>query len=103
MQRKFHNINQNSDEWDSLRLGRFTASAFKDLFMGKSTAGYEKAIYLPVFERVTGETPDSFYGSFMERGHELEPFAIEQYEMDNFVEIDNGGFWSFAIWIVTGR
>ena len=99
MRRKFHDIDQNSDEWDELRLGRFTASAFKELFMGPKTAGFEKAIYLPVFERITGETPDSFYGKFMERGHELEPYAIEQYEMDSFVEIDNGGFWSFGEWL----
>lgn len=99
MQRKFHDIRQNSDEWDAMRLGRFTASTFSDLFMGKSTAGYEKAIYKPVFERLTGATPDSYYGAFMQRGHELEPFAIEEYEMNNFVEIQNGGFFTMGDWI----
>lgn len=99
MLRKYHDIAQNDDEWDELRLGRFTASAFKDLFMGKKTKGYEEAIYLPVFERITNQTPDSFYGKYMERGHELEPFAIERYEMDNFIEIENGGFWTLGEWI----
>jgi len=99
MQRKYHDIPQNAEAWDALRLGRFTASAFKDLFSGKKTATYEKAIYQPVFERMTGETPDRFYGGYMKRGHDLEPFAIEQYEMDNFVEIKNGGFWTIDDWI----
>jgi len=99
MQRKFHDITQNSDDWDVLRKCRFTASSFKDLFMGKSTAGYRDALYKPLFERLTGESPDHFYGAYMERGHALEPYAIEQYEMDNFVEINNGGFWSMGDWI----
>lgn len=99
MNRKFHNVTQNSDGWDELRLGRFTASSFKDLFSGPTTATHEKAIFQPVFERLTGETPDYFYGAYMQRGHELEPFAIEQYEIDNFVEIENGGFWTLGDWV----
>jgi len=99
VKRQFHSIKQNSDDWDLLRLGRFTASSFKDLFMGKSTAGYEKAIYDPVYERLTGESPESFYGKWMERGHELEPFAKEQYEIDTFNEIQDGGFWTMGEWL----
>ena len=99
MLREFHDINQNSDEWDALRLGRFTASTFKDLFMGKSTAGYETALYKPVHERLTGESPDQFYGEHMRNGHEMEPFTIEQYEIDTFDEVKNGGFFTYGDWI----
>lgn len=99
MQRNFHDIDQNSDDWDELRKCRFTASGFKALFMGKTTAGYRDALYQPIFERLTGESPDHFYGEYMKRGHELEPYAIEQYEMDNFVEIQNGGFFSLGEWV----
>ena len=99
MQREFHNIGQNNDDWLDMRLGRFTASTFKDLFMGPKTATHEKAIYKPVFERLTGEAPESFSSAYMERGHALEPFAVESYEMETFRETSNGGFWTYGDWI----
>jgi len=80
-------------------MGRFTASTFKDLFMGKKTAGYEKAILTPVHERFTGERPDSYYGYHMRRGHEMEPFTVEEYERQNFVEVKPGGFFALGEWI----
>jgi len=95
MQRKHHNVQQNSDEWYELRLGRFTASTFGDLFMGKKTKGYRDAVYSVAAERLTGKTPsDRYYGGYMERGHALEPFARAQYEFDTFNEILDGGFWT---------
>ena len=99
MQRQYHNILQNTDEWFNLRLGRFTASTFKDLFMSKSTSGYEKSIYKPVFERLTNELPESFSSEYMERGHELEPIAKDVYEMESFNIVKNGGFFTFGEWI----
>ena len=100
MKREFFDIDQNSPEWDSLRLGRFTTSMFKDLFMGKSTAGYEKAIYSNVYEKMYGESPnDFFYNDYMERGHKLEPYAIECYEIETFDKILNGGFWTLGDWV----
>jgi len=95
----FHNVPQNSDEWLKLRQGRFTASSFKDLFMGKATAGYQKSIYRPVYERLTGESPESFSNDYMARGHEMEPYAVEQYEMETFSDTSNGGFWTMGEWI----
>ena len=41
---RFYNIDQNSEDWDELRRGKFTASTFADLFMDKKTQGYQKAI-----------------------------------------------------------
>lgn len=100
MLRIFHDIAQNTDEWMALRMGRFTSSSFKDLFMGKTTAGYEKAIYTPVYERLTGERPEEFRGNFAtDRGHDLEPMAVENYEMETFNETFNGGFWELGDWI----
>lgn len=99
MKRVYHNIEQNTDEWYQMRLGRFTASTFKDLFMGKTTKGYEKGIYKPVFERLTGESPESFSSEYMERGHEMEPFAVDNYEMETFNGTSNGGFFTLGDWI----
>lgn len=99
MQRQHHKIDQNTDEWFELRLGRFTASTFGDLFMDKKTAGYQKAIYKPVYERLTGEMPETFTSSYMERGHEIEGLAAEWYEMDTFQEVKKAGFWTIDKWI----
>ncbi len=99
MDRVFHDIIQNSELWYQLRLGRFTASTFKDLFMGKTTTGYQKAIYKPVFEKLTGEKPESFTSEYMERGHELEPLAKDCYEKETFNSVSNGGFFSLGDWI----
>jgi len=96
MKPKFYNIQQNTDEWYNLRLGKFTASGFKDLFMSKSTAGYQKAIYRAVFEQITNEPPESFTNDYMQRGHELEPLAVDWYEMETFETTTNGGFWTFG-------
>jgi hypothetical protein len=90
-------VAQNSDEWFNLRLGLITSSNF-----GKVMANYGKAFGTPAIEyaqkialeRVTGvkDESSSFSNSYMDRGHELEPLAVEQYEIKNFVEVTNGGF-----------
>lgn len=99
MKQVYHNVDQNTDEWFNLRLGRFTASSFKDLFMKKTTIGYEKAIYKTVFERLTGEAPENFSSMYMERGHELEPLAVDAYQEETFNDVVNGGFFSLGEWI----
>ena len=80
-------------------MGKFTASAFAKLFMGEKTAGYRDTIYGAVHERLTGNSPDRFYGEWMRRGHELEPYIIEEYEIDTFNEVHNGGFWTLGEWL----
>ena len=96
----FHDVIQNSDEWDVLRLGKFTASMISDLFMGENTLGYKKAIYKIAYERLTGEKPESFEPTnYMARGHEMEILARAKYEDLNMVEVSNGGFWEYSDWI----
>lgn len=99
MKRVHHKIEQNSDEWLALRMGRFTASTFSGLFMGRKTAGFEKTIYTPVHERLTGTSPDSYYGYHLERGHQMEPYLKEAYEIQTFSRVAPGGFWSLGDWI----
>lgn len=88
-----HNIDQNTPEWLELRQGKFTASSFKDLFSKPTTLTYQKAIYKVVFERLTGEQPESFSNDYMQRGHELEPIARERYESETFETVEDGGFF----------
>lgn len=99
MNQVYHNVDQNTYEWFNLRLGRFTASSFKDLFMKHSTIGYEKAIYKTVFERLTGEAPENFSSMYMDRGHELEPLAVDAYQEETFNDVVNGGFFSLGEWV----
>jgi len=90
-------VKQNTDKWFDLRLGKITSSNF-----GKIMANYGKAFGNPAIEYaqkvaleiVTGKRDESgsFSNGYMERGHELEPLAIEQYEIENFVTVTNGGF-----------
>ena len=95
----YHNVKQNSEEWDAIRRGKFTASSFADLFASKSTQAYEKAIFKVAYERITGESPESFTNEYMERGHELEPLAADAYEVETFNIIDECGFFELNDWV----
>lgn len=90
---RFYNIDQNSEDWDELRRGKFTASTFADLFMDKKTQGYQKAIIKVAYEIVTGESEEGYSNKWMQRGHEKEPFAREAYELLTFSTLENGGFY----------
>jgi putative phage-type endonuclease len=95
----FHNVEQNSLEWLELRKGKFTASTFKDLFMKETTQGYQDAIYKVAFERLTGESPESFTNDWMQRGSELESEAREWYELETYNKVHNGGFFELSEYI----
>ncbi len=88
----YHNIQQNTDEWYQLRLGKFTASMFKDVMAKETTATYTNVIYQVVYEKLTGEITNGYTNEWMERGKELEPEARLWYEL-NFDEVLNGGFF----------
>ncbi len=93
---KHYKVEQNSDEWWQLRIGRFTASTFGELFMGPNTLGFKKAINKVVFEVLTGEWPEGYKNQWMDRGHEIEPLAVEAYEMLRFDDVLPGGFWKYG-------
>ena len=93
----FHDIEQNTDAWMALRLGKATASN-NSCFM----ANYGKAFGEPAqryalqlaLERITGTKAEfSFSNDHMERGHEQEPVARMLYEDQFFCDVENGGFF----------
>lgn len=94
-----HDVIQGSEEWFALRRGKFTSSNFSDLFYGKTTATYKKAVLKPVYERLTGKSPDDFKSAYMNRGNELEPLAVEWYERKTFTKVHPGGFVELSDWI----
>lgn len=91
----FHDVDQNSEDWMALRTGKFTASTFSDLFAKRDSVTYRKAIINVAYERVTGESEESYSNKWMQRGHEREPFARELYESLTFTELENGGFYEY--------
>lgn len=91
-----HMVSQNSEEWDALRLGKFTASMFGDLFMDKKTKTYQDAIIKVAYETVTGESEESYSNKWMQRGHEKEPFARQNYEIYTGEELEDCGFFEYS-------
>ena len=82
--RTFLTCEQRSDEWRLARAGRFTASRAADAFAttksGEAAAARDYRMQLAV-ERITGEPQDMDYVSKdMQRGIDLEPYAIQAYE-----------------------
>lgn len=93
----WHDVEQNTDEWQALRLGKATASSF-GCFManeGKAFGDPAKKYALQIaLERATGRKAEfSFSNDHMERGHEQEPVARMLYEDEYFVSVTNGGFF----------
>lgn len=98
--RKFHDVQQNTEEWIALRLGKATCSMF-----GSFMANYGKAFGEPAkrealriaLERLTGKKAEfSFSNDHTERGHEQEPVAKMLYAEETFSEVLNGGFFECA-------
>lgn len=98
----FHDIEQNTEEWEALRLGKATASSYAKFManFGKDFGdpGHRYALQLAL-ERVTGRRAGaSFKNDDMERGQEQEPVARLLYEEQNFVDVANGGFFDWGGW-----
>ena len=89
-------VNQNTDEWFDLRVGRFGGST-----IGKIMANFDKAFGPPAhgaavrvaLEKITGVRKESSYtNEHMERGIEQEPIARQLYEQTTFCDVTNGGY-----------
>ena len=93
----FIDVEQNTDEWFALRLGKVTSSNFSKIManlgkdFGSPAIEYAQKVAL---EYVTGNRDESasYKNGYMERGHELEPVAVELYERETFYSVTNGGF-----------
>lgn len=93
-------VEQNTPEWDLLRVGKITSSN-----LGIVMANFGKAFGDPAkryaveiaLEKITGEPANSgFSNGHMERGHEDEPIACIAYEDQYFCEVTNGGFYDLG-------
>lgn len=97
---KWHDVEQNSPEWEMLKLGKASSSSYAAFManygkpFGEPAHRYALKIAL---ERVTGRKAEhSFSNDHMDRGHEQEPVARMLYEEVFFCEVRNGGFFDFG-------
>lgn len=94
----WHNVEQNSEEWLTLRLGKATASQFGVIMAKKDGEAFgdpakRYALQLAL-ERITGaRSVFSFSNDQTERGHAQEPIARALYESVTFCEVQGGGFF----------
>ena len=96
-----HEIQQNTEEWLSLRAGKVTASSCSTM-MANISKGMEffsdtakEYAHKLAVERLTGKPIlDLFTSVHLERGHEEEPIAREMYEELSFNTVENGAFYT---------
>lgn len=88
-------IEQGSEEWKRLRLGRVTASRIADL-MAKTKTGpsASRANYMAqlIAERLTDTVAESFTNAAMQHGTETEPEARAAYEYYQAALVDQIAF-----------
>lgn len=88
-------MEQLSEEWQTHRLGRVTASRVSDVLAtiktGESASRKNYRMEL-VCQRLTGQREEGFTNSHMERGIELEPLARAAYEFKTGVTVTEIGF-----------
>ena len=94
----FHDIEQNTDEWLDLRMGKLTGSNISKVMAnyGKAFGDPAKKLAITIArEQITGKRSlaESYSNAHMTRGHEQEPFARALYEEQYFVDVSNGGFF----------
>lgn len=85
-------IEQGSDEWKALRLGKVTASRVADMLAKTKTgwgAGRANLMAALIVERLTGAPQDSYTNDAMRWGTDTEPHARAAYEFwtDSQVEL----------------
>jgi len=90
-----HDVEQNTEAWMTLRMGKVTASNFPKIManygkaFGNPAKDYAKRVAIESFTKTPVET---FKNEWMERGHELEQWARSAYEMQTFNVVLPAGF-----------
>lgn len=95
---KFHDIDQNEDDWLDLRSGKLTGSSCSKVMAnyGKAFGNPAKDLAVTIArEQLTGKRSmaSSYSNAHMQRGHDQEPVARALYESQYFVDVSNGGFF----------
>ena len=88
-------MDQRSEAWFQIRVGRVTASRVADV-LAKTQSGYaaSRANYMAqlVCERLTGQKSEGFTNAALQHGIDTEPLARSAYESLKDVLVDEVGF-----------
>ena len=90
-----HHIEQNTDAWFQLRMGKITSSNFATIMANNGKAFGKPALQYAMrvaIESKTNRSIETFKNDWMERGLEMEQEAREAYEMLTFTDVLPGGF-----------
>jgi putative phage-type endonuclease len=87
---KVHNIEQGTQEWMEVRLGKLTASTAQAI--ATAGKGLETLCFEKVAERMTGKAKEQYTNADMERGNELEQLARSSYDLETGNIVKEVGF-----------
>lgn len=87
---KIHNFEQHSEEWLSIRCGKFTASVADTIAV--AATGLETLCYKVAAEILTGRKEETFKSSAMGQGNELEAAARTLFEFKTGYTVKEVGF-----------
>lgn len=86
----YNDIEQGSEEWLRLRLGKFTGSNAQAI--ASNGKGLDTLVYEKVAEIVTGKLKPQYSNDDLDRGHEFEAMARNSYELETGTRVTEVGF-----------
>lgn len=98
-------IQQGSDEWFEMRLGKVTASRISDLLSkikSGESSGRKKLRNELIRERLTHKRIEGYTNAAMERGNVLEPLARASYEISRSLFVDQVPFVNHPVISMAG-
>lgn len=87
-----YEMEQGSEAWHDVKCGRISASKFKDMMSGNSTAGYKGLLHNTAGQIISREVEETYSNANMERGILMEPEAKLFYEEIMQVDVFEAGF-----------
>lgn len=91
-----HNLEQGSEAWKQVRVGKITASRLSDVLASGKAGAPSKTrqsyLYELASEIITGQAADSFTNAAMQHGTLCEPLARIEYEEREGLPVQQVGF-----------
>lgn len=101
----FYDVDQQTDRWFDMKLGKISGSTCSELLgagkkhPGGLTAAAVTLAMTKAAEIITKENPYSFTNKYTERGNDLEPEAVDEYEEDSFNTVTHCGIITLGDYI----